>query len=77
MYQQLQKICRGKVCTKKFFGQIWENPGKISFAPPKNCLLLHLCAAIVEASYVDLGIFFAVSENKMLLVEIAELTKIL
>jgi len=42
MYQQLQKICRGKACTKKFFGQIWENPGKIFFAPPKNCLLLHL-----------------------------------
>ena len=42
MYQQLQKICRGKVCTKKFFGQIWQNLGKISFAPPKNCLLLHL-----------------------------------
>jgi len=43
MCQQLQKICRGKVCTKKFFGNIWENPGKIFFAPPKNCLLLHLC----------------------------------
>jgi len=41
MYQQLQKICRGNVCTKKFFGQIWENPVKIIFAPPKNCLLLH------------------------------------
>jgi len=22
MYQQLQKICRGKVCAKKFFRQI-------------------------------------------------------
>ena len=46
MYQQLQKICREKVCTKKFFGQIWENPDKISFAPPKNCLLLHLWSCV-------------------------------
>jgi len=46
MYQQLQKICRGEVCTKKFFGQIWENPRKIFFTPPKNCLLLHLCQVL-------------------------------
>jgi len=34
MYQQLQKICSGKFVAYKFFGQIWENSGKISFAPP-------------------------------------------
>jgi len=24
MYQQLQKICREKICCINFFGQIWE-----------------------------------------------------
>jgi len=53
IYQQLQKICRGKVCTKKFFKQICENPGKISFAPPKNFLLLHLwCNDMLEQTIV-------------------------
>ena len=35
MYQQLQKICRGKVCTKKFFGQnILRTPKKLPAPAP-------------------------------------------
>jgi len=33
----------GKFVARKFFWQIWGNSGKISFAAPTNCLLLHLC----------------------------------
>jgi len=35
MYQQLQKICRGKVCTKEFFGQnILRTPKKLPAPAP-------------------------------------------
>jgi len=42
MYEQLQKICRLKLCFMKFFGQIWGISSKISFALPENCLSLDL-----------------------------------
>jgi len=39
MYQKLLKVCRKNVyCIKN----VRANLGKISFEPPKNCLLLHL-----------------------------------
>jgi len=40
MYQQLQKMCREKVCLKSF-------SGKISLCTLKNCLLLHLCVQLL------------------------------
>jgi len=40
MYQQLQKICREKVCRMNAFQ---ANSPEISFAPQTNGLLLHLC----------------------------------
>jgi len=42
MYEQLQKICRLKLCFMKFFGQIWGISSKIFFALPENCLSLDL-----------------------------------
>jgi len=44
MYQQLQKVCREKVCRIKIFraisGKFEQNT--LCVYTPKNCLLLHL-----------------------------------
>jgi len=39
IYQQIQKICRAKVCR---INVSWANLGKISFSPPKTFLLLRV-----------------------------------
>lgn len=47
MYRQLQKIWRENVCLHKSFSGNFGNSSKISFASPKNCLLLHLCTFLI------------------------------
>jgi len=64
LYQQLQKICREKICHINIFREIWGKSGKISFAHHKNCLLLQTHGAGYFRSYkrrVELLCFAPVS----------------
>jgi len=48
-----RKFAGAKFAAQIFFGQVWGNSGKIPFAPPKICLLLHDCVLPSTNNYLD------------------------
>jgi len=57
--EELQKICRGKICRIRFLGQIWGSSGKIGLVlrTPQNCQLLHVCSKSQSCQFSNRSLF--------------------